>query len=419
MRGGPAVRCSGTLGERQFTMAQIPRLRPYSGPALLSYGFRPFFLLGSVYAGLEVLAWLPMFYGELSLTTAFSALDWHVHEMLFGYVAAVIAGFLLTAIPNWTGRLPLQGGPLLVLVLVWLAGRIAVALSAQIGWLAATLIDVAFLASMAAAVAREIVAGKNWRNLKVVAVLALLALTNLAFHIEAHLQGVASYATRFGIGLVILLIMIVGGRIVPSFTRNWLVRQGPGRLPAPFDRFDTACMALSAASLLLWAIQPDGRTTAAVLAAAGVANAVRLSRWAGDRTAADRLVLILHVGFAFVPIGFLLGALAATGSVAASSGIHAWTVGAIGTMTLAVMSRATLGHTGRPLAASTGLEAVYALIVIAALARIAAALLPDWNTALLHVAAFGWAAAFLGFAGLYAPLFCLPKRSSPQRTGGP
>jgi uncharacterized protein involved in response to NO len=397
-------------------MAQIPRLRPYSGPALLSYGFRPFFLLGSVYAGLEVLAWLPMFQGELSLGTAFSGVDWHVHEMLFGYVAAIIAGFLFTAIPNWTGRLPLQGGPLLVLVLVWLAGRVAVALSAEIGWLAAALIDIAFLALMAAAVAREIVAGKNWRNLKIVAVLALLAVTNLAFHLEAHVEGVASYATRFGIGLVILLIMIVGGRIVPSFTRNWLARQDPGRLPAPFDRFDVACMVLSAASLLLWAIRPDGRATAALLAAAGVANAVRLARWAGDRTIADRLVLILHVGFAFVPLGFLLNALAAIGGIAPSAGVHAWTVGAIGIMTLAVMSRATLGHTGQPLSASPGLQAVYAVVAIAALARIAAAVLPDWSMALLHLAAFAWAAAFLGFAGLYAPLLCLPKRPSPGGT---
>ncbi|HEU5096784.1 MAG TPA: NnrS family protein [Reyranella sp.] len=397
-------------------MTQIPRLRPYSGPALLSYGFRPFFLLGSVYAGLEVLAWLPMFQGELSLGTAFSGVDWHVHEMLFGYVAAVIAGFLFTAIPNWTGRLPLQGGPLLVLVLVWLAGRVAVALSAEIGWLAAALIDIAFLALMAAAVAREIVAGKNWRNLKIVAVLALLAVTNLAFHLEAHVEGVASYATRFGIGLVILLIMIVGGRIVPSFTRNWLARQDPGRLPAPFDRFDVACMVLSAASLLLWAIRPDGRATAALLAAAGVANAVRLARWAGDRTIADRLVLILHVGFAFVPLGFLLNALAAIGGIAPSAGVHAWTVGAIGIMTLAVMSRATLGHTGQPLSASPGLQAVYAVVAIAALARIAAAVLPDWSMALLHLAAFAWAVAFLGFAGLYAPLLCLPKRPSPGGT---
>jgi uncharacterized protein involved in response to NO len=398
-------------------MAQIPRLRPYSGPALLSYGFRPFFLLGSVYAGLEILAWLPMFYGDLSLTTAFSALDWHVHEMLFGYVMAVVAGFLLTAIPNWTGRLPLQGGPLLVLVVIWLAGRVAVALSAEIGWLAAAVIDVAFLVVMAAAVAREVITGKNWRNLKIVAVLSLLAATNLAFHLEAHVVGVAYNAARVGIGLVIFLIMIVGGRIVPSFTRNWLMRRDPGRLPAPFDRFDAACMAVSAATLVLWAVRPDGRATAVCLAVAGVANAVRLARWAGDRTIADRLVLILHIGFAFIPVGFVLGALAAIDLVAPSSGVHAWTVGAIGIMTLAVMSRASLGHTGYPLSASPGLQAIYALVVVAAVARIAAAILPDWSMMLLHLAAFAWAAAFLGFAGLYAPLLCLPKR--PAERGRP
>ena len=400
-------------------MAQIPRLRPYEGPALLSYGFRPFFLLGSAYAGLEVLAWLPMFFGELSLTTAFSPPDWHVHEMLFGYVAAVVAGFLLTAIPNWTGRLPLQGNPLLGLVAAWLAGRIAVALSAEIGWLLAALVDGAFLVLMASAVAREIFAGKNWRNLKIVVILALLAIDNLAFHLEAHIEGNARYAARFGIGLVIFLIMVVGGRIVPSFTRNWLMRRDPGRLPAPFDRLDVGCMVLSAAALVLWALHPDGRGTGAALAAAGVANAVRLARWAGDRTVADRLVVILHVGFAFVPLGFGLAALAAFGVAPPSAGVHAWTVGAIGIMTLAVMSRASLGHAGRPLAASPGLQAIYLLAALAAIARIAAALLPDWSMTLLHVAAFAWAAAFLGFAGLYAPLLCLPKRpaaSSSPRT---
>ena len=395
-------------------MSQVPRLRPYSGPALFSYGFRPFFLLGALYAGLEVLAWLPMFYGELTLTTAFAPTDWHVHEMLFGYVAAVIAGFLLTAIPNWTGRLPLQGAPLIVLVGTWLAGRVAVALSAMLGWQAAAVVDVTFLVLMAAAIAREIVAGKNWRNVKIVAVIALLAVTNAAFHLEAHLDGQAVHATRFAIALVILLIMVVGGRIVPSFTRNWLLRREPGRLPAPFDRFDTGCMGLSALALLLWTVAPEGPLTAAGLAAAAIANTLRLARWAGDRTAADRLVLVLHVGFAFVPVGFALGALAALELVAPSAGIHAWTVGAIGIMTLAVMSRASLGHTGRPLAASPALQAVYATAAIAALARIAAALFPEAGIALLHIAAAAWAIAFLGFAALYAPLLCLAKRPAAR-----
>src|SRR5262245_2611747 len=219
-------------------MAPIPRLRPSRGPAILSYGFRPFFLLGSLYAGIAVLAWLPMFHGELFVATAFAPRDWHVHEMLFGYVAAVVTGFLLTAIPNWTGRLPIQGMPLLLLVATWLAGRVAVTLSAWTGWMTAAAVDVAFLVLLAGAATREIAAGRNWRNLKIVAMICLLAAANLAFHVEAQVHGVAEYATRVGIGAVVLLITLIGGRIVPSFTHNWLVRTGGGRLPAPFGRFD-------------------------------------------------------------------------------------------------------------------------------------------------------------------------------------
>src|SRR5262249_21548054 len=122
-------------------MAPIPRLRPSRGPAILSYGFRPFFLLGSLYAGIAFLAWVPVFHGVLCVAPAFAPGDWHVHKMMSGYVAAVVTGFLLPAIPNWTGRLPIQGTPLLLLVSTWLAGRIAVTLSASIGWMVAAVID--------------------------------------------------------------------------------------------------------------------------------------------------------------------------------------------------------------------------------------------------------------------------------------
>ena len=391
-------------------MTAVPRLKAHDGPVLLSYGFRPFFLFGSVYAGIEILAWLPVFYGELTVATTLSPRDWHVHELLFGYVPAIVAGFLLTAIPNWTGQLPLQGQPLLVLVSVWLAGRFAVTFSAGIGWIAAAAIDCAFLALMAAATGREIAAGKNWRNLKVVGLLALLGLANLGFHLEAHYEGIALYATRLGIAVVIMLIMVIGGRIIPSFTRNWLMRQTPGRLPAPFGRFDLTCLVLSGLALLLWIAEPAGPGAGMALALAGVLNIVRLGRWAGDRTLADRLVLILHVGYAFVPLGFLLGSLSAFDLAAPSAGIHAWTAGAIGIMTLAVMSRASLGHTGRPLVASPALQAVFAAVLIAAAARICAVLHPEWAGPLLYLAAFAWAAAFLGFAALYAPLLALRKR---------
>jgi uncharacterized protein involved in response to NO len=393
-------------------MTAIPRLQPYTGPALLSYGFRPFFLLGSVWAGIEVLAWLPMFYGELSVATAFSPRDWHVHELLFGYVPAIIAGFLLTAIPNWTGRLPLQGTPLLVLVVAWLAGRFAVTFSANLGWIGVSVVDCAFLVLMVAAVAREIIVGKNWRNLKIVVLLALLSAGNLAFHIEAHFEGIAIYATRIGIATVVMLIMVVGGRIIPSFTRNWLMRQPPGRLPVPFGRFDENCLVTSACSLALWVAVPDELPTGAMMLAAAAFNFARLCRWAGDRTISDRLVLVLHVGYFFVPAGFLLNGVTTLGLVSATAGIHAWTAGAIGLMTLAVMSRATLGHAGRELIASSALQAVYAAATIAAVARVCAALHPQWDDALLPVAALAWAGAFLGFATLYAPLFFLPKRKT-------
>lgn len=387
-------------------MATMLKLRAYRGPALFSYGFRPFFLFGAVYAGAMIPMWLAMFAGDVSLPTGFAPRDWHVHEMLFGYVAAVIAGFLLTAVPNWTGRLPIQGGPLAILFATWLAGRLAVTFSGLIGWQFALAIDAAFLLLLAAAAAREIVAGRKWNNLMVVGIISLLAATNIAFHVEVHLGGVAEYSTRLGIGLVVTLVCVIGGRIVPSFTRNWLARREPGRLPVPFNRFDAVAMVAGVGAMIAWVIAPSGRLVAAALGIAGLLHLVRLVRWAGYRTVTDRLVLILHIAYAFVPAGFLLAALSALDLVAPSAGIHAWTGGAIGSMTIAVMTRATLGHTGQVLSASTATQFVYASIVVAALARVCAAIEPAHSVPLLTIAGIAWAVAFLGFAFAYARLLC-------------
>jgi len=372
--------------------------RTNQGLALFSYGFRPFFLLGSAYAGLAILVWLPVFMGELSLTTAFIPRDWHVHEMLYGFLPAVITGFLFTAIPNWTGRLPLRGRPLMVLVALWVAGRVCVTFSAETGWIAAAIVDSSFLLLVAAATAREIIAGRKWHNLSVVATMIVLFAGNVGFHLEAHVEGAADISIRLGIAVVILLISLIGGRIIPSFTRNWLVKQNPGRLPVPFARFDMLCVAIGAVALVCWIVSPAATWTGTLLAVAGVLHLIRLGRWAGDRTGHERLLLILHVGYAFVPIGFLLNASSAFGVVPAGAGIHAWMAGAAGVMTLAVMSRASLGHTGQQLTASVAMQAIYACIIVAALARICAVLEPAHGVLLLHVAAFAWAAAFLGFA---------------------
>ncbi len=391
-------------------MATMQKLRNYRGPALFSYGFRPFFLFAAIYAGAVIPLWLAVFSGDARIPTAFAARDWHVHEMLFGYVSGVIAGFLLTAVPNWTGRLPIQGAPLVILFSTWVAGRLATTFSALLGWQIALVVDATFLMFLAAAAAREIVAGRKWNNLKVVGIVSLLALTNIAFHLEAHLYGIAEYSSRAGIALVVTLVCVIGGRIVPSFTRNWLARRDPGRLPVPFGRFDAITMLIGAGAMVAWVVVPSGRFVAAALGIAGLFHLVRLVRWAGYRTFSDRLVLILHVAYAFVPAGFFLSALSCLELVVPSAGIHAWTGGAVGSMTIAVMTRASLGHTGQALSASVSTQAVYAAIVVAALARICAALDPAYSVPLLMIAGVAWAGAFLGFALAFAPLLCRARR---------
>ena len=390
----------------------LARRRNYAGPAILSYGFRPFFLAGALWAAAAVLLWLFQYLGAFALPSAMAPLDWHVHEMLYGYVPAIVAGFLLTAIPNWTGRLPVNGWPLAGLAGVWLAGRVAILTSLHVGEWTAAAIDLAFLACFIGVALREIVAGKNWRNLRVLAVLGILFAGNAVFHIEVIEYGHAVYGVRIGIAAAIMLIMVVGGRIVPSFTGNWIKRKNPGRLPQSFTRFDAGSLALAGTALLLWVLAPEQPLAGAMLLISGVLQFIRLARWAGDRAFADRLVLVLHIGYLFVPLGFFLvgGSILWPNEVPASSGLHAWTVGAIGTMTLAVMTRASLGHTGQPLAASAATQAVYAFVVIAALARIFA----PWDSTmvLLHVAASAWIAAFGGFVLIYGPLLLL----RPSRT---
>lgn len=399
-------------------MAPIPRLRAYEGPALLSYGFRPFFLLAALQAGLAILVWLPFVTGHLAVPTAFAPVDWHVHEMLFGYQAAAIAGFLLTAIPNWTGRLPVQGMPLLVLVLAWLAGRLAVTASALIGWPLAMAADALFLLLLAGAAAREIVAGRNWRNLKVVVLVALLLAANLAFHLEAGLTGSAEFSRRAAIAAVLMLVALIAGRIVPSFTRNWLAPRGPGRLPMPFGGYDKLVLAVSAPALGLWVALPDAPATAAALALCAGLHLARLARWAGERSWRNPLLVILHVGYLFVPVGFALTAAASVGLVAPGAGLHAWTAGAFGTMTLAVMSRASLGHTGRPLVATVATQAAYILLVIGAVARICSAL-GHGPAMLLHVAGLCWSLGFLVFALAYWRVLTGARQGPKAASGAP
>lgn len=390
-------------------------MREMSGLArvpLFSFGFRPFFLGGAVWAAVAMVLWIGLLAGTWSFAGTYGAVAWHAHEMLFGYASAIVTGFLLTAVPNWTGRLPVRGGTLAALFALWLAGRAALLLVDRIGLIPAVAIDSAFLIVVALVILREIVAGRNWRNLKTVVLVAALAAANIAFHVEVLETGAPDVSIRLGVAAIIGLIMLVGGRIVPSFTRNWLVRQGAARLPAPFGRFDMAAIAIAGLALVLWIVLPENPVAGAALLAAGGLQAARLWRWAGTSTWREPLVLILHAGYLFVPFGFLLVGLSvlAPEAIPASDALHAWTVGAVAVMTIAVMTRASLGHTGRDLTATLPIRAIYIALGLAAVVRLAAPFAPGAATMpLLELAGAAWIAGFAGFAVVFGPMLLRPR----------
>jgi uncharacterized protein involved in response to NO len=400
--------------ERQMTESVSGR-ESTIGAAVMSHGFRPFFLLAGIWSLLAMGIWLGMLADVFTPPTALAPVDWHLHELLYGYLSAVVAGFLLTAVPNWTGRLPLRGQPLFALATIWLAGRVAILLSAQIGHGAAMVIDLAFLAVLDVALIREIVVGRNWKNLSVIALVTLLLAGNTAFHIDVASLGYSAVGDgmRMGLAGAVFLIMLIGGRIVPSFTRNWLVKRGPGRLPAPFGKFDFFSLAGGGFALAAWIVFPDHRQVGWLCLFAGLLQAARLARWAGERCLGEGLVLILHVGYGFVPVGFgLLGySILEPSFIATSVALHAWTAGAIGVMTLAVMTRASLGHTGRPLHATLFIVMIYICVALATVMRIAAGFNDNPNP-VLYASAVLWMAGFGLFTVLFAPMLLKPRLQS-------
>lgn len=406
-----------------MTSSTATQMRAWTGPALLTYGFRPFFLGAALWALGAMLVWVAMIPGWLTLPTAFDPVSWHAHEFLFGTLGAVIAGFLLTAVPNWTGRLPIVGWPLGVLALVWLGGRVAIAVSAFLPAVAVGAIDLAFPVLLGLALGREIVAGKNWRNLVVLGMLGLFAAGNAAYHISAATGGYAAQSAglRLGLGAAILMIGVIGGRIIPSFTRNWLAKRGPGALPAaPMQGFDKLALGALLLAVAAWTALPAHPATGVLLLIAGVLHIARLARWAGYRTLAEPLVTVLHAGYGFLALGAVALGIEALwpdtfGTAAAQ---HLWMAGATGLMALGVMTRATLGHTGQSLTATRGTVAVYAAFTLSVLSRVAAGAVPDLYAPLIGGAGVLWVAAYAGFAVIYGPLLLrAPPAKTARQTG--
>jgi uncharacterized protein involved in response to NO len=378
--------------------------RAWRGPVLFSHGFRVFFLGAGIWAVAAMAVWVAVLGLGVSLPSRFIGADWHIHALLFGYGFAVLAGFLLTAVPNWTGRLPVIGWPTAGLAALWLLGRLAGLVSGLLPlWLvwAALLV---FPIALVLVLAREIIAGRNWRNLKVLIALALFGLAEVLFLAEA-LNGVAldGLGLRLGAVMIVWLITLIGGRVVPSFTRNWLARQGAGRLPVPFNRFDAGVIVFSSLVMALWVLWPQAALLPLLAALAGALHLIRLSRWVGWRAWSEPLVWVLHLAYLFVVVGFFMLALDPTAVP------HGWTAGAVGLMTLAMMSRASLGHSGRMLKASRALTLIYLLAFGAAVLRITALWSP--GVLLLAASALFWMLAFGGFVLLFWPLLTRSRQA--------
>jgi len=390
-------------------------IRAWTGPAVFSYGFRPFFLGGALWAAVAMALWVGTLSAGLSLPARLDPVSWHAHEFLFGYVTAIVAGFLLTAVASWTGRSPVLGWPLGALFALWLAGRVAVAFSALLPPLAVALVDLAMLVALVAVIAREIIAGQSWRNLIVLTLLIALIVGNALFHWDAYRGTYAAggVGLRLGLGATVMMIAVIGGRIVPAFTRNWLVKRGETKLPAPIGRFDALALAVLLSALVAWIAAPAALATGAILTVAALVHSARLLRWMGNKTGAEPLVWVLHVGYALVPFGALMMGLSilTNDAVTARAAQHVWMAGAIGLMTLAVMTRATLGHTGRALHSGWATTAIYILVMLSVVVRLLAGTLPAASHSLHLISGLAWIGAFGVFIARYGPMLLNPREA--------
>lgn len=378
--------------------------------ALWSLGCRPFFLAAALWAACAIPLWMVAFTTGVALPSRFAPMGWHIQAMLFGFVPAAVAGFLLTAVANWTQRSPICGRRLQALFALWLAGRMACLFSAQLPLPLVAAVDVAFPLALCAVVSREIIAGRNWRNLAMALPIFVLGLADLLSHGElAGLVVPPGLSFRLGIMAIIVLISVIGGRIIPAFTRNWLAQQGRRvevNTPGSLDRLALGALHLG---LVGWVFAPWAKAVGLLLLAAAVLNAWRLARWHGLTTLAEPLLAILHLGYAWVALGAaLLGASILHPVIPMPAAIHALSAGAMGTMIMAVMTRVLRGHTGRPLQADRITATIYLMVTIAAVLRVLAAFMGAM--ALFELSAFFWALGFGGFVLAYGPMALLPRQ---------
>ncbi|HJT19040.1 MAG TPA: NnrS family protein [Nitrospira sp.] len=404
-----------TVSQPQRTEAESndePVFPKYGGPPFLSYGFRPFFLGAAVFAGVAVPVWVLTIAGLSGSSFLYTPREWHIHEMLFGFLPAVMTGFLLTAIPNWTGRAPLRGVPLMLLWVLWLAGRLLIAMPWPSPLLAA-IVDGAFLVVLAVLVWREIAAGGSWTQMPIAGMISLYAAANMVFHALASRGAPTDFPEHVALALIMLLLTTIGGRVTPNFTREFLARNRMAERVASFSRLDGLSIVLVLASAVTWIVQPESVAAGGMWVVTGLVNLIRLSRWRGWMAWREPLVWILHVGYGWLVLSFLaLGTAMLSIGLPMPNAVHVLTTGAVGTMTLAVMTRASLGHTGRPRHAGSMTVLIYVLANVGGMLRVFTPT-PDVPTTLtnlfLSVAALSWSGAYVLYAAIYGPFLVRPS----------
>jgi len=373
-------------------------------PVLLSYAFRPFFLFNGVFAILIVLAWLMTLHGVgLPLATPL----WHSHEMLIGFALATVAGFSLTAVANWTGRPAVKGMPLALLVLFWLAGRLAMALH---GWLPSGLVfflDMLFPVLLAILLGREIIGGRSQRNYPLAAIMVVVAFLNVLYHlgINQWIPGYERLAIYLLIHTLVLLVTIIAGRIVPAFTGNWLRSQGKTSMPVNSGVINQSALWLTIGVGLTASFMPIHPLTGVLAFVAALVHGFRLSRWKAFATTSNPLLFVLHVAYLWLPVGYTLLGCAVFGWLfTPTAALHALTMGAIGSMILAVTTRVALGHTGRALQAARATVMAYWIYMIAVLIRVLGPFSGENYLLMIDLSALGWMLAFAIFTWVYWPI---------------
>lgn len=383
--------------------------RGLSAIPFLSMGFRPFFFAAAALALLIMPVWLWAWAHAPLYTPRLSAPQWHASVMVFGYGGAVLTGFVLTAVANWTARPPVAGPWLLVLLALWLCALAAPFIDGIAGEMVA-LAGSAFAVLLAGLVWREVIAAGNRRNYKVAAVISVFAIAGLLFAWPGGGAGLQDIAIRLGLAVLAVLLTLVGGRITPAFTRNWLKARGEEG-PGPETRLDMAGLVLTPVAAALWVALPYEHLTGVMLVLAGLVAGARLVRWKALSVTAEPLLLTLHAGYAWTAIALVLLGLHALAPawVPRDAGLHALGGGAIGVMTLSVMTRATLGHTGRALKAGVAVSAMLLAINMSALLRVVSPWLEGLYGYGLMVSGALWTIAFAIFLALYAKPFFRPR----------